>query len=484
MKRENSLKSRVSLPIYVASGLVFLLLLASNFVVLHFAGGEAHDIRQRVERSLVVNEVDRQMDQMAHEQARISFLDDTIHAISNEIDQEFLRTKLARWLWEDFGIQYSIIVSPNNHARAFVFEHDVMDPSHGDQIIEENIDLVELAQAQYLQHRVEHADGGYRLDAHPTSSDKSIHAMAFRKFHGQIGIVAAQAIVPHHEAANPDGHPHTLLTFKPVHVEVLADMSEKLGIGSLEILPVSAANGSEDQFILPDDSGHNRYLANWHIVSPWPQIFRESGPTLLALAIVAATLLGHLAIRHARAVFRLRASEARNRHMALHDALTGLPNRVQLDQALRLATTAPAPTPSAVLCIDLDKFKMVNDTFGHAAGDLVIRTAARRIRACVGDKGLAARVGGDEFVVLIRADMSEAALKLLGDLIIEQLKLEIPFEGGSAFIGASVGVARFPDQAANARELMQHADMALYRAKEAGRGTTVCFTDGMAVEAA
>ncbi len=127
--------------------------------------------------------------------------------------------------------------------------------------------------------------------------------------------------------------------------------------------------------------------------------------------------------------------------------------------------------------MDLDQFKAVNDTYGHQAGDAVIVTAANRIADRVGDSGLAARVGGDEFIVLLRDRLDrQNVLRLCDDLILSVCQ-DIPFEGGTAQIGASIGVAWWPDDAKTASTIIRSADEALYRAKETGRGRAYLASD-------
>ncbi|GGK27570.1 GGDEF domain-containing protein [Salinarimonas ramus] len=147
------------------------------------------------------------------------------------------------------------------------------------------------------------------------------------------------------------------------------------------------------------------------------------------------------------------------------DPLTGLANRLALDEAL--AEDAASGQPASVLCFDLDRFKAVNDTMGHAAGDELLRQVAARVGGLVGPRDLLARQGGDEFVVLRRGPEDPRAL---GEAIVEALAHPFVLPGGRAEIGASVGIAAAPTPEAPARLLVAQADAALYTAKAEGRG--------------
>jgi diguanylate cyclase (GGDEF)-like protein/PAS domain S-box-containing protein len=169
------------------------------------------------------------------------------------------------------------------------------------------------------------------------------------------------------------------------------------------------------------------------------------------------------------------------RFLAEHDALTGLPNRLVLRNRLEemLRRLRRYGERSAVLCIDLDRFKEVNDGLGHATGDQVLVATARRLRACLRDTDVVARLGGDEFAVL-QVGVDEAhAVQRLCERILEALAEPVPIDGQEVVIGCSIGVALVPADGTDAAQLLQKADIALYRAKEDGRGRACFFKAGM-----
>jgi diguanylate cyclase (GGDEF)-like protein/PAS domain S-box-containing protein len=167
-------------------------------------------------------------------------------------------------------------------------------------------------------------------------------------------------------------------------------------------------------------------------------------------------------------------------HMAQHDALTGLPNRVLFQDRLTQAlATVPRGNRGAVLYIDLDKFKPINDTLGHPVGDKVLQEVAQRLRDCVRDDDTVSRQGGDEFVLLLQrlADPRDAAR--VAEKLIRSVQEPILHDGHELRVGASVGISLFPQDAREARILMKQADTALYHVKETGRGRYSYFTDLM-----
>jgi diguanylate cyclase (GGDEF)-like protein len=168
-------------------------------------------------------------------------------------------------------------------------------------------------------------------------------------------------------------------------------------------------------------------------------------------------------------------------HMAHHDALTGLANRILLMKTINASLGGIGGSESFnVLLLDLDRFKVVNDTLGHASGDLLLTTVANRITDVLGPGDLAARLGGDEFAVVqcVERDSNREAHQLAGRLL-ETISSPFMLEGNEVVIGTSIGIACAPVHGSTASQLLQNADLALYRAKAAGRGTMVVFEQGM-----
>jgi diguanylate cyclase (GGDEF)-like protein/PAS domain S-box-containing protein len=162
-------------------------------------------------------------------------------------------------------------------------------------------------------------------------------------------------------------------------------------------------------------------------------------------------------------------SEEQLRQAAVHDALTGLPNRNSLAARLEHAILRVNRSGDrlALLFIDLDHFKKVNDTLGHAAGDEVLRQAAGRIRACVREVDSVARLGGDEFVVLLETDVRPDTPGIIGERIRSAFGTPFDWKGTEVRCGASIGVSLYPDNARDPAALLASADEAMYRVKTA-----------------
>ncbi|WP_424932072.1 bifunctional diguanylate cyclase/phosphodiesterase [Amaricoccus macauensis] len=177
-------------------------------------------------------------------------------------------------------------------------------------------------------------------------------------------------------------------------------------------------------------------------------------------------------------------AQARARHLALHDSLTGLPNRMlfndRLNHALRDRRRLAAKV--AVLCLDLDHFKEVNDTLGHAAGDLLLTSVADRLTTCARPTDTVARLGGDEFAI-IQSDIEGLGdAEALSERIIEVMREPFEIEGHVIHVGVSIGAALSPNDGCGPEKLLKNADIALYGAKKAGRCTVRFFEPHMDLE--
>lgn len=171
-----------------------------------------------------------------------------------------------------------------------------------------------------------------------------------------------------------------------------------------------------------------------------------------------------------------RRSMARLAHMAHHDALTGLPNRVLFREHLeRALIRARRGGGLAVLCVDLDRFKSVNDTLGHPVGDALLRAVSERLRKCVRESDLVARLGGDEFAVVQEDAFQPMEATALARRLVESLAEPFDIEGHCIAIGTSVGIALASDGLDGADALLKCAELALYRAKADGRGAWAFF---------
>jgi len=202
---------------------------------------------------------------------------------------------------------------------------------------------------------------------------------------------------------------------------------------------------------------------------------------LMAITTILLVYDAHLESNVRRYNEMLENANARLQHAATHDALTGLPNRVLLADRMgqAIARAARHEIRFAVLVVDLDRFKAINDSLGHIAGDELLQEVARRLSSLLRKDDTLARLGGDEFVLLIHEVASAQDAEVVARKVLSQVALPIRLAGLDVHVSPSIGIALCPDDGVDSETLLQHADAAMYHAKKKGRNTFQFFAPAM-----
>lgn len=263
--------------------------------------------------------------------------------------------------------------------------------------------------------------------------------------------------------------------------------------------PDDLARASEDFRVAVEETG--KYYSEYRVVTPagetrWVRaigrVYEDPGETRKIVGVnwdVTTDVTLNESLKRANRLTEARnaeleAAKARIEHNSLHDSLTGLPNRRYLDDILKRHATRCALNGRqlALLHIDLDRFKQINDTLGHAAGDAMLRHASDVLKANIRPEDFVARIGGDEFVVVCASDGDSAMLSALADRIIETMRQPVVYEGHECRFGVSVGIAVERGAQVDPRRLLVNADIALYRAKSRGRNRHEFFSEALQAE--
>ncbi|MGC1096073.1 EAL domain-containing protein [Pantoea agglomerans] len=279
-----------------------------------------------------------------------------------------------------------------------------------------------------------------------------------------------------------------LVSLKFLDDGYLAGLAERNQLQGLHFSDGTPQPGTGARYLLIAQAGEAVGYLNWIPSRPGAQMLRTIGPST-GLAVLAISLLCLCMVRRlwnssvnlSQSMLRLGASEAQAQHLAFHDVLTGLPNRAlvedRLTQALALATRHDQRV--ALLLIDLDRFKTINDTHGHHAGDELIIAVAQRLSNIVRASDTVGRIGGDEFIVVMPDVDNIGQVQSLAQRIIDELSEPFTLFGSDVWSGASIGLALAPKDGVDRLELMRKADIALYEAKSGGRGTYRQFERAM-----
>ncbi|WP_226372717.1 putative bifunctional diguanylate cyclase/phosphodiesterase [Allosphingosinicella flava] len=218
----------------------------------------------------------------------------------------------------------------------------------------------------------------------------------------------------------------------------------------------------------------------WRPFTPGAEVATTMLLVLGAGLALIAMLAGWLLLRIRRSTLELQASEAQAQHLAFHDALTGLPNRALFNDRLDIALgRARRGEEVALLLLDLDRFKHVNDTLGHQAGDALIREFSGRLAQLLREHDTVARLGGDEFGIVLSGIDSDWNVASLCERILDAVRKPFDVVGSEVYVGVSIGVAMAPADGTERGDLLRKADIALYRAKGEGRDCYRIFTRDM-----
>jgi diguanylate cyclase (GGDEF)-like protein len=317
------------------------------------------------------------------------------------------------------------------------------------------------------------------------SAARSSRALAnLMRLEGRPTIVGVVAI---NEADEGQQQPmrQFLIVVRFLDGAALDELSRQQGLNGARFARTADADENEVAFQI-DATANSEPIGFivWRPDLPGSRVIGRLMPAFSVAALMIAILFSVLLVRLRSSLGELKKSELHARQLALHDVLTDLPNRalfaMRFDECL--AETQNSTERSAVALLDLDRFKAVNDTFGHAAGDELIRMAAERIRSLLRPGDTLARLGGDEFALLLR-DIKDhdQVLSVICDAIVEDLGRPFPLSKGEAVarVGGSIGVTVVPDAGRNADDLMRYADVALYEAKMGGRGQWRVYSPSM-----
>jgi diguanylate cyclase (GGDEF)-like protein len=314
-----------------------------------------------------------------------------------------------------------------------------------------------------------------------TRIDRTARAARVQSFGGPAAIVAAVAIPPPTGQAAAPVLPSLLVSVSYLDQPFLDQIAARLALTRLRLDDRKVASAEEASFELRGDDGAIVGRFSWTPKRPGAEIVRNVTP-FLGIAFGCLAWLAAFVMRHMRrTAAKIASGEVQLRHLAMHDPLSDLPNRTYFGERLasKIGEVRRTDGRAAVLSIDLDRFKDVNDTLGHLVGDALIRAVAQRLVNVVRSDDLVARLGGDEFAVIASDVPDLATLQAMSDRVIEALRAHCSIMGHTIVVGASIGIAVIERRSGEVADIMRCADVALYRAKNDGRNRACIYDCAM-----
>ena len=429
---------------------------------------QADNMSRTREEKLVMLGLNQMADDHSQLMTPITIWDKAVESTAVKYDEAWVKGNIGDYFQNFLNFESNLLLNGKGEI-AFAYQNGKeIDAGQFASTVRQTNSLVAGLRQTYEDRRA-------RGLPHTTGSNHIGRLMAMN---GHIYIVGASLLLP-------DKQDTPLLKYKPfvaigmheLSSDELIALSQRYMVSNITLLhPGQKRAKGSASVAFRDDDGKVLAELSWMPDTPGHTLFiRTLGPVLmisLGLGLIALVLL-HQSQRAAQGLI---ASEAKAKHMALHDSLTGLPNRTLFSDRLHQATERLKRQGGhvAVMCIGLDRFKDVNDTLGHLAGDELIRNNAHKINGMIRSGDTLARLGGDEFVI-IQTDTDGSSAASLAKRVLEGLTGTVNLESGQVFSSCSTGVPLIGDGEIEPAEALRQADLALYRAKDLGRGQYAFF---------
>ncbi|KFL32007.1 hypothetical protein JP75_06350 [Devosia riboflavina] len=464
--------TRFLLPIVVVTGITILAL--AGFLAWSAQRIDADALAR--EKLLLERALQEQKSQMYIAQEELAVWDEAVTALDTG-DVQWLVDNLGVYAFDFYG-----------HNRSFVLDSalkPIVAVSDGGQVpAKSSADAIEKL-APFFAH-LRSLDAQAAISAYNAGvSDTLPQAIDFTLFEGQPALVAVTPVLSYSgENAPTVGKEGFYISVGLLGDELATYFGDQYRIDQ----PIFLDAKPQTDASLPILNAQGQTLAwlTWQPEHPGARLVGAAMPALLAALVIGIIIVGLLLRSLRSALFQLQAEREEAHHRAQHDPLTGLGNRALFRGRLgELLQHTPECSPRfAVLELDLDKFKQVNDTLGHQAGDEMLVEVGTRIKSLLRPEDTLIRLGGDEFAIIQPNIADHREPQALAQAIIDALTQPVSLAAGTATIGVSIGIATAPDMARSEADLIRFADDALYRAKNGGRNRYCLYSAAPANEPA
>ena len=428
--------------------------------IIAYAGWSANETATETERTLVENALNHRIARVLNEEKSVAWWDEPITKITDKaIDFDFADTEFGMFLTETYGHDEVHILNGANRPIYSYYGEKRQDPSSFETrrtavagVIDEARQSPGHSSLRARPDTFSQSQSNYRVLAGGGQAARwAGHVVTVE---GRPALVAAMTIVPNIDTSLLKGTPNLLVDIKYIDDTFISEIGRSLLLSDFSLTPKPAQKGAiVSQPFVGDDGIPIGYL-NWTTRQPGQVLLTIVLP-LVAFGVFATGLLSHTILRRLRRASReLWEREAQARHEAKHDALSGLPNRVhmveKIDSFLQGRALATHDNRAVAAYLDIDRFKDINDTLGHQAGDELIKLVARRLMDCLRPNDFLARFGGDEFVILCAPAGAEAS-SALAERVDQAFASPFALGGQNIRVTASVGIAVAPDNGVTRR---------------------------------
>jgi diguanylate cyclase (GGDEF)-like protein len=411
----------------------------------------------------------KSVERVPYDQESVAVWDDAVKNVKGKLDLKWVDINLGVWMYDYF-----------KHDRSYVLNADdqiLYSMADGKQVsVSRRLPMGKIAEVVSLLRR---NMGEGALERYEKGQQRIPRAFDLGFVEGRPAIVSAMPLVSDTgEIPQDRGTESLIVSVRFLDSSFLPDLAEHYLLQGVRFSKANDVASAEQSYPLRNAAGTNIGYFIWKPDLPGWTILSDLGP-LFGIGLLAIGLAVMFLTRRLRSTCtELVVSEAHSKHLAYHDVLTGLPNRAYFDARLEslLADIRGGSGHLALMFLDLDRFKEVNDTFGHAVGDALIREVTAKLSALLRPGDVLARMGGDEFAVIKRAS-SKREVKDFSRLIATTVARPFEINGLKVAVGVSIGVAMAPEASTDRGELARKADIALYRAKKSTNERFQFFTE-------
>jgi len=469
------------LSVVVPIGITVAVAILCVVVAVLGSAQRADEVALDTERQLFTRALSNHGDRVLREVETVAATEAAHRKIRVDLDTDWVKVYVGQRLQSLFDHDFVFVADPSDRFLYASLGSRSVDPNWFNSVRPDLKPIFDFLRGQGNVN----APGAIALaGAEPLRISRQQHRAArLQTFLNRPAIVAAIAVTGEGETADDvSAKAPIVFSVKLIDEDVLAEIASRLQLRDLRLVQGHAPADGEYVYDLTDRQGQAIAQFAWMPKRPGAEIVSSVAP-FIAVALSAFALLAALVWRQMRrTAATIAAGESRLRHLALHDPLCGLPNRIffgeRLEATIEKVRTGPSP-PAAVFYIDLDHFKDVNDTLGHPTGDELIRAVTQRLTRTLRGDDLVARIGGDEFAVITSAASDHGTLQTIANRLIAALCAPYMISNKTIVIGASVGIAVIHEHIGGAADIMRHADMALYRAKNEGRNRACIYDTAM-----
>ena len=411
-----------------------------------------------------------QISAVEREQESITVWDDSV-INAKAGNEQWMVENISVWMYTYYGHDRVYVLDAANHPVHAMREGKVVASAVYDE------------DEPVLRATVERLRG---LIAQPSDADQAggpakMVAEDLVSLGGKPAILSIAPLVPSSDrVTQAPGSEYLHVAIQFINDAVIGKIAKKYLLDGAHLLPLSQPVGAAS-IPLIDSHGLIQGYIGWDQERPGLTLVRKAAPALILAVLVAASMLAFLLRRLRRASSALQTSQSEAQYLAFHDTLTGLPNRALFEDRLRraLLTATHEAVKVALLYLDIDRFKHVNDTFGHPAGDELVRQTAARLQQTIRDVDTVARLGGDEFAIILIDVRNIRDAEDVSERVQQELQQPFKLMDDQVFVSASIGIALSTGPEADADDLLRRADIALYEAKRNGRGRYQVFAGDM-----